>query len=263
MSDLTKKILISLLPPGSAWVPSSGGDYDKLLDAFAENVDNPREFISQLSAIRDPLTTPLLDELEKEFGVTKNENLTEEQRRNYLNSLVFPSEENGTDDDLQSRLQSAGFDVQVHVNDPATDPAILLENSFQMVAGGANAYAGRQDAYARRVGGELIVNGDQFLQVPNYIAAAGNQNIVAGNQNAAAGVFDGINLEKIEYKIPTDPADWPLIFYVGGDVTRDMNGFITSLETVILPIEIREEFLQLILKYKPLHTWAVSTVNFV
>jgi len=263
LSDLTKRILISLLPPGSAWNPVKDGDFDNFLNAFALNIDAPKEFLSQLSMIRNPLKTPLLDELEIEFGVTKNDNLTEDQRRQYLNSLIFPSEENGTDDDLESRLQGAGFDVQVHTNDPATDPAILLENNFQMVAGGANAYAGRDDAYARRVGGELIVNGDQFTQKPNYTAVAGNQNIVAGNQNAVAGVFDGLILQKVTYEIPTNPSDWPLLFYIGGDVVRDIDGFITELETVILPIEIREEFLQIILKYKPLHSWAISTVNFV
>ncbi len=263
MSKLTKNTLISLLPPGSAWNPVKGGDFDNFLEAFADSIDNPKDFLARLSDIRNPLTTPLLDELEIEFGVTKNTNLTEVERRQYLNSLIFPSDENGTDDDLQSRLQGAGFNVQVHTNDPATDPAILLDNSFQMVAGGGNAYAGRPDAYARRVGGELIVNGDQYIQRPNYIAAAGNQNIVAGNQNANAGVFDGLILIEIQYRIPTDPGDWPLLFYLGGDVTRDGGGFITALETVILPIEIREEFLQLVLKYKPLHTWAISTVNFI
>ena len=263
MTTQTRKFIQSLLPEGSAWAPQKGGDYDKFLDAYAQNVDNPKQFLEQLAYIRDPLRTPLLDELEIEFGVTKNDNLTELQRRTYLNSLIFTNQGNGTAEDLQARLQEAGFPVQIHVNDPAVDPNIFVDQIFKMQAGGLNAYAGREDAFARRVGGELIVNGDQFKQVPIWSAVAGSNVSFSGNQSMYAGSSIGIETVKIEYEVPTNPADWPFIFFIGGDATRDGSGFLTEIERVVLSNNIRNEFLQILLKYKPLYTWGVSLVDFV
>lgn len=263
MSDFTRKIITSLLPPGTAWEPAIESDFDKFLDGKALNYDDIKNFIDKLSSLRDPLETSLLDELEIEYGVTKNDNFTDAQRRQYLNSLVFSTKENGTPDDLEKRLQDAGFPVQIHSNDPATNPKILLNENYQMIAGGPNAYAGREDAFARRIGGELIVNGDQFQQKPNYISVAGSANAFAGNTNFKAGMFNELIKLKIEYDIPEDPNSWPFMFYIGGNVTRDINGFIIDLERVILPLSVKNEFLTILLKYKPLYTWGISVVDFI
>lgn len=262
MSDFTKKIITSLLPKGSAWRPEVAGDFDKYLEGQAVTLEDPITFLKTLADIRNPLKTPLLDELEIEFGVTKNENLTEQERREFLTSFIVQRGGNGTADDLEFRLNQAGFPVQIHANDPAINPAVIIDQQFKMVAGGSNAYAGREDAFARRVGGELIVNGDQFEQRPNYTAIAGGANAFAGNASFVAGTFDGLVLVKIVYNTPEDPDSWAFVFFIGGDVVRDMNGFIETIERVVLPLEVREEFLQILLKYKPLYTWGVSVVDF-
>jgi len=263
MSSLTRKILNSLFPEGAAWTPKAGGDFDKYLDGQAENIDGIVSILSDLSTIRDPLKTKLLDDLEREYGIAKNASLTDIQRRQFLQAFIFGSQENGTDEELQRRLRDAGFDVFVYPNDPAQDPLVILDQAFRMVAGGQNAFAGRVDAFARRQGGELIVNQDQFKEVPDFKVTAGGTVSFAGNIAAFAGSFSGTVAEKIDYVVPANPKDWPLLFFVGGDAEFDIDGRITSLETVLQPKELRNEFLKIILKYKPLHTWCISVVDFV
>ena len=41
----------------------------------------------------------------------------------------------GTNPDLQTALNDAGFNLLVHDNDPAVDPAIFLDEDFQMGRG--------------------------------------------------------------------------------------------------------------------------------
>lgn len=263
MSEFTRDLLNSLQPPGIVWTPNSGSDSDKLTEGKAENIDPVLEYLSGLSKIRDPLQTQILEELEREYGISKNDSLTIDQRRAFLNSYIYGSAGNGTADDLQRRFADAGFDLLVHTNDPATDPLVILSQQFQMVAGGQNAYAGREDAFARRVGGELIVNGDKFTERPLYTVVAGGQNAYAGRSDFFAGAFDELQTLPIEYPVPSNPNDWPFIFFLGGPATRDIDGKITSIDQIIEPKELRQEFLKILLRYKPLHTWCVSVVNFI
>lgn len=262
MKDFLKDVITATMPKGAVWTPVIQGDFDKFLDGQADSHVDIYEFLSLLSKIRDPQNTPFLKDLEKEYGITGNESLTEQQRRDYLESIISRSQENGTPEELQRRLQEAGFDVQVHANDPANDPQVILDQVFRMVAGGSTAYAGNEQAIASRVGGELIVNGDKFRQVPNYIVQAGNSFAFAGHQDFLAGRFDGLSRKKIVYQVPTDPADWPLLFFIGGDATKDIDGKIIKVDVIEQPIELRSEFLKIVLKYKPLHTWAISVVDF-
>jgi hypothetical protein len=69
----------------------------------------------------------------------------------------------------------------------------------------------------------------------------------AGNDDALAGRFDSLDRTLIEYEVPSDSGYWGLIFFVGGEATRDP----------------RSEFITLILRFKPMHSWAAVIANFV
>ncbi len=153
MSDLTRAMLDDFLPPGPVWEPEELAEFDLLLEGIADNMEVVRVFLSTLSEIRNPNLTIILADLEREYGIPTNLLLSESTRRTRLAELVFGVDGNGTEDDLQTALRNAGFDVFVYQNDPAVDPAIFLEQDFQMVAGGGNAFAGRADAFAGKVGG--------------------------------------------------------------------------------------------------------------
>ena len=266
---ISRAIIDALIPEGSAWNVAPDGDLDHLYDGMAENVEYIVSQLSILSDIRDPSTTPILSDLEREYGISTNTNLTESQRRESLAALVFQGENNGSKDDLQSVLQAAGFDVQVHENSPAVDPDNFLNNIFLMVADGDNAYAGFYPtipgvytSIAGKTGGSLLVNGATYIQRPDYISVANGDYMYAGNGNAYAGKYEDLTQTLVIYPIPDDPNSWPFFFFVGGDATRNVSGELTDIEFVNIPTERREEFERLILKYKPIHTWAGLMVNY-
>ena len=224
MSDLTRAMLNDFLPPGPIWEPEELAEFDLLLEGIADNMEVVRVFLSTLSEIRNPNLTIILADLEREYGIPTNLLLSESTRRMRLSELVYGVDGNGTEDDLQTALRNVGFDVFVHQNDPAVDPATFLEQDFQMVAGGGNAFAGRADAFAGKIGGELLVNGEIFQTGRIFTSGAGS-GFFAGTGHGA-GEYEDLLVEKIEYPIPTDPNDWPMVFFVGGAATL---GFIELL----------------------------------
>lgn len=260
MTTEMRSAIDAILPEGTAWLPAPGEDLDKFYDGLAINWETIRAFLEEQSSVRDPHFTPFLADLEREFGVFTNPNLTDQQRRDQLSPVVFNRQNNGSNDNLEAALNDAGFDVQVHDNSPAVDPAIFLDQNFQMVAAGDNSYAGRDDAFAGRSGGELLVNGDIFSTRKIVTSVAGT--FYAGD-GTTAGEYDDLERTEITYDIPTDPDDWPMVFFVGGDATRDGSGALTEIESVDIPQEQESAFKRIILKYKPIHSWAGLIINFV
>ena len=135
MSDLMRAVYDALLPPGSIWTPEEEKEFDQLLDGMAENSEVVRAFLADLANIRRPSKTALLDDLEKEFGIVKNDNSSDEDRRAQIAAIKFSKGGNGDKDFLENALQTAGFDVQVHNNDPTVDPGLLLDSEEYATAG--------------------------------------------------------------------------------------------------------------------------------
>ena len=113
MPNLSRSVFDSLLPDGSFWHIAQDGNFDKLLDGMSDNVEDVILKLACLSCIRDPHTTPILSDLEKEFGINPDERLTDEERRQALAAKVYRGDCNGSKDCLEDALQMAGFDVQV------------------------------------------------------------------------------------------------------------------------------------------------------
>jgi hypothetical protein len=259
---ISRSMIDSNLPDGSAWNPSPDEDMDNLFEGIADGKEITREFLALLAKIRCPQSTPILSDLEIEYGIVPDERLTEQERRDRLEATKTATDSTGAWDFMQEKLQQAGFDVQVHPNDPAVDPNLFLTQTFQMVADGGAAFAGNQDAFAGISGGELIVNGDFFVQSNLYLNVASGGDAFAGNAGFFAGEFDEIRKDKIEYSIPTNPGYWSLIFFVGGDATRDGSGFLTDIIAAEVLQSRREELIRNIIKYKPPHSWCGLVVNY-
>lgn len=261
--SVSRAMINSLLPPG--WDIETGGDLDLFLEGLAENKEAMRVFLATLSTLRNPQKTAYLSDLEKEYGLMTRTNLTEQVRRDRLEVRVYERNGKGSDDNLQTALRRAGFDVQVHENSPAVDPSQFIDKAFQMVAGDpVNAFAGDPNAYAGQVGGELLVNGPIFNQIPLYLMeAGGTPTSFAGDPLAYAGYFLELKRTSRIYQTPTDPADWPLVFFVGGDATRNVDGELTDIQIAEIPIERKEEFHNIILRIKPVHSWAGLIVIYV
>ena len=260
MSDPTpaRMHVNALLPPGPIWEPVDDGNFDKFLDAFAANTEDAFDFAVSLRNARDPDKTPYLSDLEREYGIVPQTNQTEAQRRAHLRAIKARDRRSGDIDRMRLALTTAGVDVQVHANDPAVDPAPFVDENYQLQCGGDNAYAGRGDVFCRIGGGELLVNGRLFRNSPRYFGA-GHESVCAGNASAVAGFFEFLGQKDMRYPTPESPATWPLVFFVGGDATR-VDGRITDLDLAHVESARRDHCLRLILKFKPLHAWAVLRI---
>src|SRR3990172_5579260 len=220
-----RDVLDRLLPEGAAWVPATADDYDLLLEGVADNSEAVRLDMDKLRHIRNPKLTPILSDLEKEFAVIPSATATEAERRQRLAAWMFRRNGQPTYEFLEENLMGAGFDVLVWPNAPMVAPAIFLLQAFMMTCGdflpsGNEAQCGEPEAFCAEVGGELLVNGEIFLQYPHFIVLCGEADAQCGEPDAKAGQFNHIILEEILYTIPTDSGYWPAIFFVGGD--RDL-----------------------------------------
>lgn len=267
MTSFFRKVIDAASPEGPPHEPKEDGFYSKWRDATAINYEVIRQAIIDLKFVRDPSHTSVenLSNLELEVGITRNTNLTETQRRELLESEIFKKATTGNDDDLQTLLDKAGFDLTVYQNSPdgpAIDPAILIDQNFVMQANEGDHYAGNDNAYAGRIGGELLVNGKKFEQStdPAYFGAG---TMWAGNTNSVAGYFETLRKTKIDYQPPTNPEDWPFVFFVGGDATFNPDGSILDIEQGFVLSTQQHQLETLILKFKPLFTWCGLIVTYV
>jgi len=135
--------------------------------------------------------------------------------------------------------------------------------------------------------GELIVNGDIYTFTIDFVAECGETLSQCDEPTALAGNFTGTTRTKIEYPIPTDPIDWPLVFFVGGDATFNpdtgasiycddtlaqcdepvafcqwFEGQLKDIEFVDVPFSRRADLVRLILQIKPIHSWCALLVNY-
>lgn len=264
---LSRAVIDALLPSGPVWTPEADSDYDNLLDGIADNSETVRASLDALRHLRNPWKTPILKDLEREFAVIPSAAATEAERRQRLASTMFRRTTLPTYSMLEEQIAAAGFPgIYVHPNSPAVDPNTFLAHNFNMTCGdllpgGNNAECGEPEAYCAQVGGELLVNGEIFWQLPNYTCLCDLANITGGAQcgeaGASCGEFDGVTMFPLIYDVPADPGYWPLIFFIGGEATRDpVTGALTRIEIAPVAIERKAEFKRLILRYKPMAAWA-------
>lgn len=266
MLSFMRLVIDKLYPSGAPYSPVPEGNLYNFRNGVADCLEYIRESIKDLAFIRNPKKTPYLSDLEREYGIKTDSKLSESERIKTLEANIYRAKTTGNVDDLQILLDKAGFDLFVYQNSPAVDPTIFLDQKFQMVAGGENAYAGHipagggaSDAFAGRIGGELLVNGVSYNQTPAYYGAG---TVYAGNDTAKAGYFESINLEEIKNTVPTDSNSWPFIFFVGGPATFNENGSLKTLEQGFVSSEMEATLKTLILKFKPLHSWCGLAVTF-
>jgi hypothetical protein len=261
-----RDLLGLLLPRGAIWTAAVGLGLDKFLNGMAANLQQVKDYLAALGNLRNPLTTNLLEDLERELGLISNTSLSETQRRQILRAKKGQRAGTGSYSQLQDKLDEAGFNLVVQENNPKIDPDLFLGGGYQMFANNTVAVAGNDEAYAGYADplGELIVNGGFFAkQEVEYIAQANGPTTVAGNDQAVAGYFISMTREEVEYLIPDiQVGRWNYIFYVGGPVT-DWTASPPVFDRGIVAAELRDSLIEIILQHKPLHSWCGLVVDFV
>jgi len=260
--SLSKSFIDAVMPKGSIWAPKTGGFFEALLNGIADSFEAIRLKLAELADIRNAKKTTVLDELERDTGVSFNPNLTEAERRAALDSRINAIDNTGSRQELEIALQKAGFDVFVYSNSPAVDPSRFL-NDYLLVAGDEFSFAGEDDAFAGVfVENELVVNGDIVFNSLAFSFVAGGEFSFAGEDDAFAAANVLIQ-QLFTYLLPSDPTAWPFVFFVGGAATFAPDGSLITIENVDIDDTRRIELREIILKYKPAFTWGMLKVNFI
>jgi len=230
-----KDVCEILLPPG--W-PKPTGDFAKLLAGIAEDRQDIYDLLMALAYIRDPRNTTLLQDLEKEFGVITDTNLTEAQRRARLVAIKYAKPNTASWEHLQNTLVNAGFtDAVVIPNSPMIDPDLITN-------------------------GELIVNGPIYTsQTPAYYKACASDINYRGHDRAFRGYWLTMDRTLKEYDVGSIPQRWRFVFFIGSakSGTWPSSPAVTNLSVP----EEQEAFLKyLILKHKPTNTWCVLCATY-
>lgn len=261
LNNLLRKLINGVMPKGSIWTVKAGGFFDALLDALSDSLNTVKLKLSGLADIRNAKKTIVLDELERDYGVAFNPNLTEAERRAALDARINAIDNTGSREELERALQRAGFPLFVYSNTPAVDPDYFNTN-YLMVAGNSNAFAGVSTAIAGSFKADIVVNGDIIVETPTYSMVAGGGNAFAGNKGAFAGIT-GFFERFYEYFLPNNPENWPFVFFIGGTAQFALNGSLVSIERVDISDDRRLELREIILKYKPSFTWGVLLVDYI
>jgi hypothetical protein len=271
-----RRAIDALLPDGPVLSPAPGDYLDKLLSGVADNHQATLDDLADLAYIRNPGACPeaLLSDLEREHGISPSTALTLSERRAALAVVRFKKKSLRTVARLQAVLDKAGFGsggygLLVTPNaSPATDPSAIVDDAFELTAHaiGEGMYAGNANAYAAKRGGYYLVNGDQYTLEPVYpqagqICARAFDGSDSLSGTECAGYYSSYTQYSNEYSSPPK-GYWPLIFFIGGVVSRNMNGSIASISTVWIPAHRRQELHRLILRYKPLGMWAAMIVQY-
>jgi hypothetical protein len=271
-----RQVVDALLPDGAIWNPVYGGDFDRLLDGAAQNKQDTLDDLAGLAYIRNPYRCPieLLSDLEREYGISPDNALTEKERRLSLAAVRYKRRSLGTAQKLQRALDMAGFGyggywlIVTPNASPATDPSTMVDASYVMTFPSIFCAGNTDVAYAGFGGGYYLVSGDYFTTRPLYPQAG----------QICARAFDGSDErsglecaghynetvttdETLAYKTPP-PEYWGLIFFVGGSVARNPDGRIASVANVDVPAGRRQELHRLILRVKPLGVWAAMIVRY-
>lgn len=192
-----KDVIRSLMPRGAAWAVRSGYDWDKFISGSGLNWGIMDDFMKSLGSIRDPQRTPILSDLEKEFGIIPQDSLTDQERRDNLDALKYQLARPGDLDGLQDLLTDSGFLCTVSKNNPKIDPTLYILDQ------------------------DLLVNGDIVIdQYKLWTMVANNTSPIpagcpafAGHDNAHAGMYSAVQTTLKKFYIPRKSnvfVDWEM-----------------------------------------------------
>lgn len=267
---MLEKSLVDNLYPGG-WEAEVDGDFDNFNQATADNVKLITDEMEILACIRCPESTPVLSDLEREYGIVPNEDLTDEVRRFNLQVEKFKMESDGSVDTIAEAIHIAGFpNINVYENDPSVDPESVVGTSNFMSAGSDNSFAGyiplagEEEAIcgSKTEDGYVLANGTLNTVSPDIDSVAGE--MWAGDtDNSFAGHFLQTKISEILYPITDDPNRWAHFLFVGGTVVRNISGGILSVTTIEVPSEQRDILERTILKFKPIEKWCVMAIKYI
>lgn len=267
---LEKSLVESLYPGG--WEAEVDGDLDNFNQATADNVKLITDEMTQLAFIRCPHETPVLSDLEREYGIVPTENGTEAQRRENLKTEKYKQESDGSIDTITNEgLHREGFtELTTYENDPAVDPDSIIGTTDFMTCDSGNAYCdyqplpGEEEAICgTKTGiGYVLANGRNLIVSPEILSVC-DEVFCDDDLNNSCDYHTSTIQEEIIYPITDDPNRWAHFLFVGGSVIRGGSGEILQVSTVDIDLDLRDKLERVILKLKPIEKWVIMAINYI
>lgn len=255
-----------ILPKSNAFNITIQKWLTKFFEGLTALPDDYRDYLDTVYLAIFPDDTNSIELWEDQWGI-RNPASTLSMRRNDVD-IRWKLKGGQSAYYLESILQGAGFDVQVHENNPKVDPDNFISANFVMTCGMTTAVCGNDDAFAGKTGGYILANGfiPETTALRDYLMVCGwdgVDNITCGQQEAVCGYFNEFVVNPKIYSIPDNSDYWDDVFFIGGDATRNPTTHVlTAIETVTLDADRQQEFESLILKIKPVHTWAGLMIDY-
>jgi len=272
-----------LFPKALAWLMPWDGFLRKYIDGLSETPADIRDFADNVYLDMFPQTTRELELWEQQFNITAAG--TDQQRRDNIAARWVALGGQGLDY-LESVIHTAGFtNVFLHpwfnADGSTKNPNFFLQDSrpaFDFFTGKPNLQTG--DGISQSSGSHSVTDypfftgqvgaqsGDgttqtasQFLPFIPYFYYTGKPGAQTGDgvtQTAGQLVVNGILLvnkgPNVSYSVPQTLDEYREILYVGGETFPDFAD---------VPIEQKEEFERLLLRYLPYSHWIGLLINYV
>lgn len=228
-----------LLPRSKAWNLAINRLYRRFFESLSPPIiDDAKDFVDLTYFDFFPADTREINAWESAFGILDSGLLTEAERRVRLAGL-WAAQGGQNPKYIQDTLQDNGFDVYIHEwwvpgSSPAVarDPGTVTNLNYMLV--------------------NKIYNAEI-----DYTVLCGEPLAACGEPTAECGENDGILFNRVQYPIPTDPAEFPYILYIGGqtfgDVAYISSNRIDELENLLLKICPTQQWIGMIVEvYNPI-----------
>lgn len=232
-----KNIVAARFPKGWAWSLDPLGQLSQVLIAREESILSPIiDRAGDCGTVRNPFFCQDVNALADEFGAEPFTTGDIERFRSYLSTIVYTPNRTGSDTDIQNVLLESGYiGATVITNHHLQDFRPLVQTTPACWCGNPQSVCGNDTAFAGLNGYRVLANGDITDEFGN----------------------------RPGYDLGDDPEYWGYVFIVCGGVTLDGNGLITGITTLEVSKDFEQQFKRLILRTKPIHSWAILFTEYV
>jgi len=245
-----EKIISGIFPTGRAWLPRPL----KVLSAIVGGIgDEIKKWYDFMLLVKDSIFPELMDESfipdwETRFRLPYQAGLTIAERRERL-ATQWTNSGGQTQEYIQGKLRESGFDVYVISGIQYVEFQSILGDELVLgdfyLEGNIAGYAYAIDPCEQYVAAGAIL-GD-FVLGDNFVLDVNRPRIIQNHINA---IYEN------EDACPIAPFRHKFVFYISGDPID-----ITALASI--PSARYNEFRELVLRYKPMRTWAFAFLNLI
>lgn len=246
----------SLFPNGKAFKYAQGTDADKFQKALCHEPERIKAYFDNVkySGIPGQIPDDFLSDWEDFLGIKKNTTLTSAQRQERIISRFISVGGQGKDY-IKSVLNASGFDVCVYENFPEDG-----QRAYTTLLG--DCYLGDTllGDFSDRIDPRTLTNGTLIAGSPDYslqrVYTACLGDIWLGDALLGSmGQFNGDVIIETEYTIPSNADRFIFFWFIAG--CKGIYDFVD------IPKERKNDFIELILQIKPIHTWAIAQINWI